>query len=150
VWDYPRPPVAERTDRWIIVRHHGQDIANSRQAFRTLETSHPPSYYLPPSDVAMDLLGTSSHASFCEWKGSARYFDVMVGDDILRNAAWSYPRPSPPFAKLADHIAFYPALFDECLIDGEAVLPQPGGFYGGWITSCEAGPFKGVRGSAFW
>ncbi len=150
VWDYPRPQVAEQTARHIRIICRDVVLADTCVAWRTLETSHPPTYYIPQSDIAMAHLVANSGTSFCEWKGQARYWDVVVGDTRLVGAGWSYPRPSPRFAGIANHIAFYAAPFDQVLIDGEQVTPQPGGFYGGWVTAREAGPFKGVPGSQFW
>jgi uncharacterized protein (DUF427 family) len=150
VWSYPRPAVAEPSARHIRIVHRGVVIAETRRAIRTLETSHPPSYYIPPADVAMDLLRKSTNRSFCEWKGAASYFDVLVGGEVLEDAAWSYPNPSAGFVSLRDHIAFYARPFDLCAVDGETVTPQPGDFYGGWVTSHVAGPFKGVPGSRGW
>lgn len=150
VWDYPRPAIAQPTDRHIRIEHRGLVIADTRAAVRTLETSHPPSYYLPPSDILMTVLRRSERGSFCEWKGQAIYYDVEIAGETLRDVAWSYPAPTPAFACLRDHIAFYAAPFDGCFVDGERVVPQPGGFYGGWITADLAGPFKGVPGSRFW
>ena len=118
---------------------------------RTLETSHPPTYYIPPNDIDFALLRRSNQrGSFCEWKGEAIYFDVTIGNDVFADAAWSYPDPTVQFIILRDHIAFYASPFDHCTIDGEQVTPQPGGFYGGWITRDLAGPFKGIPGSRFW
>lgn len=125
-------------------------LADTRKAWRTLETSHPPTYYLPQADIAMELLSANARRSLCEWKGQARYWDVHVADQVLEGVGWDYPEPTPSFVGIAGHIAFYPAPFDECLVDGEQVVPQPGGFYGGWITSHEAGPFKGIPGSRLW
>ncbi|MBO6767617.1 MAG: DUF427 domain-containing protein [Erythrobacter sp.] len=150
VWDYPRPAIAEPTDRHIVIRHRGVTLADTRKAWRTLETSHPPTYYLPQADIAMDLLSTNTRRSLCEWKGQARYWDVRIAGETLEAVGWDYPDPTPGFSGIAGHIAFYPEPFDTCLVDGERAAPQPGGFYGGWITSREAGPFKGVAGSRFW
>ena len=125
-------------------------LADTKAAFRTLETSHPPTYYLPPTDVATQYLQRNLRRSLCEWKGQASYWDVLIGDQRIEAAGWSYRDPSPSFAPVAGYFAFYCQPFDECLADGEQVAPQPGGFYGGWITSREAGPFKGVPGSRFW
>jgi uncharacterized protein (DUF427 family) len=115
-----------------------------------LETSHPPSYYLPPEDVAMALLRPSARRSLCEWKGQAVYFDLVLGDAVLPDVVWSYPRPTPAFAALRGFLAFYAAPLDLCQVDGEAARPQPGRFYGGWVTSHVAGPFKGAPGSMGW
>ena len=150
VWNFPRPAIAERTSSHIKIIHQGVTIAETRAAVRTLETSHPPSFYIPRADVAMALLSPSMQSSVCEWKGNATYFNVSVGPDHFNTVAWSYPNPTQPFLVLQNHIAFYAAPFDDCYVDGEKVVPQPGGFYGGWITSKYAGPFKGVPGSRFW
>ena len=150
VWSYPRPAIAEASGRHVRIEHRGQMIADSRASVRTLETSHPPSYYIPPADILMSTLRRSTRRSFCEWKGEAVYYDVAIDGDVLRDVAWSYPAPTPAFAILRDHIAFYAAPFDRCFVDGEPVVPQPGGFYGGWITSDLAGPFKGIPGSRLW
>ncbi len=150
VWDFPRPAVAEQVASHIKINHGGMIIADTRRAVRTLETSHPPSYYFPREDVTMGLLTASQNKSFCEWKGNARYFDISVKGQLFRDVAWSYPRPTKSFGILTNFIAFYSMPFDECVVDGEKVVPQPGGFYGGWITSKLAGPFKGIPGSQFW
>jgi uncharacterized protein (DUF427 family) len=125
-------------------------VADTRRAIRTLETSHPPSYYIPPADIAPGVLRRAAGSSFCEWKGWATYCDVVIGELVLPRAGWSYPDPPPRLAMLRDHVAFYAAPFDGCSVDGEQVVPQPGAFYGGWITANLAGPFKGVSGSAGW
>lgn len=150
VWKYPRPAIAEPTQRRLRIVHLGVVVAETGRAVRTLETSHPPTYYFPRRDVTAGLLRPTRRRTLCEWKGQAVYFDVIVGGTIVPGSAWSYPAPTPPFSVLRDHVAFYAGRFDECLVDGERVTPQPGGFYGGWITSLEAGPFKGVLGSRFW
>ena len=150
VWDYPRPPVAERISRRLVIEHRGIVLADTIRGVRTLETSHPPTYYFPREDVNLLLLRPAADRSFCEWKGWARYFDVESFGDVIRQVAWSYLSPSPGFELLKEHLAFYAAPFDHCTVDDEQVAPQPGGFYGGWITSREAGPFKGVPGSRFW
>jgi len=115
-----------------------------------LETSHPPSWYVAPADVDQTRLRPSARTSFCEWKGHAVYFDVVLDGEVLKEVAWSYPDPSPAFALLKGRLAFYAAPFELCSLDGEKVAPQPGGFYGGWITKDLAGPFKGIPGSRFW
>jgi uncharacterized protein (DUF427 family) len=150
VWSYPRPAIAEPTTAHILVRLGGAIVADTRRAVRTLETSHPPSYYIPYGDIAPDALLAVGGSSFCEWKGHARYFDVNMGSELRSAAAWSYLDPTPPFEILQDHVAFYASAMDACFVDGERVVAQPGGFYGGWITSAVAGPFKGVPGSRFW
>ena len=150
VWDYPRPAIARPTASHIVVILGGVTIADTRRAIRTLETSHPPSYYVPSEDIAPGTLVSVTGSSFCEWKGSARYFDVAVGDERRLRAAWSYMDPTLGFTCLRGHVAFYAGAMDACFVDEELVEPQPGGFYGGWITSAVAGPFKGVPGSQFW
>ena len=150
VWDYPRPAICEPTDRHIQIIHRGVTLVDTRKAWRTLETSHPPTYYIPPDYIAAEHLEPNARRSLCEWKGQARYWDVVFGDDRIEAAAWSYPDPTPAFRPIRDYLAFYPEPFEQCLVDGEQVTPQPGGFYGGWISRYEAGPFKGIPGSRFW
>ena len=125
-------------------------VADTHASIRTLETSHPPSYYIPPAAIAPGVLRRAGGSSFCEWKGVAEYWDVMIGGAVLPRVGWSYSAPSRAFAMLRDHVAFYAAPLDRCTVDGETVIPQPGDFYGGWITSRLAGPFKGVPGSRGW
>jgi uncharacterized protein (DUF427 family) len=150
VWDYPRPPRLERTDRHIRVAFNGVVIADTRAAWRVLETSHPPVYYLPPEDLKRKHLSENPRSSFCEWKGRACYVDVRVDDRVASPAGWFYPDPTGPFAAIRGYVAFYPGAMDRCTLDGEVVLPQPGGFYGGWITSDIVGPFKGEPGTGLW
>jgi len=134
----------------LRIEHRGIVIADTKGGVRTLETSHPPSYYFPPDAIASGVLRRTVGSSFCEWKGTAQYWDVVTNDGVLPRVGWSYPDPSPAFAMLRDHVAFYGGQFDRCSVDGEAVIPQPGAFYGGWITSDLVGPFKGVPGSMGW
>jgi uncharacterized protein (DUF427 family) len=150
VWAYPRPAIAEPSGAHIVIEHAGVVIADTRASIRTLETSHPPSYYIPPGDLAPGVLRRANGGSFCEWKGAAAYWDVVIGDIVLPRVGWSYPGPTVAFELLRDHVAFYAAPFDRCSVDGETAMPQPGDFYGGWITSQLAGPFKGVPGSRGW
>lgn len=150
VWDYPRPPRVEAAGEHIVVRLGGEVIADTRDAVRVLETSHPPVYYLPRSAFAEGTLVPAAGSSFCEFKGDARYLSVRSGDATAERSAWFYPTPSPGYEALMDRVALYPAAMDSCEVDGETVLPQAGGFYGGWITSRVTGPFKGEPGTAGW
>ena len=150
VWDYPRPPRLEPTPRRIRIVFAGEIIADTRRAWRVLETSHPPVYYLPLDDIRREWLIAAPGSSFCEWKGDAVYWTLRVGGREARRVAWSYPAPTPGFAPIRDHLAFYAGPLDECTVDGEAVCPQPGGFYGGWITTAVLGPFKGEPGTDGW
>ncbi|WP_394729745.1 DUF427 domain-containing protein [Altererythrobacter sp. GH1-8] len=150
VWDYPRPAICEPTQRRIQIIHRGATLLDSCKAWRTLETSHPPTYYIPRSDIAMDLLSRNRRRSLCEWKGQASYWDVEIEGDRFEATAWCYEKPTSSFAPIAGYLAFYPEPFNQCLVDGHEILPQPGGFYGGWISPFEAGPFKGIPGSRFW
>lgn len=150
MWDYPRPPRVEQVPERITVRVGGEIIADTRNAVRVLETSHPPVYYLPIADFVPGALADSPGTSFCEFKGAARYFDVRSGEDVRADAAWTYPHPARGFEALADKVAVYAGQMDECTVGGEVVTPQPGGFYGGWVTSSVVGPFKGVPGSQGW
>ena len=159
VWEYPRPPRLEPSARHLRIVHRGVVLADSTRALRILETSHPPVFYIPPSDIAMQFLRPSERrSSFCEFKGAATYWTIDLtgnGEDrardaVVPDAAWSYRDPSPAYAELRDHLAFYANRVDECTVDGERVDPQPGDFYGGWITSHVKGPFKGPPGTLGW
>lgn len=150
VWDYPRPPRLEPTSKHLRVVFNGVVIAETQRGQRVLETSHPPVYYFPPEDVQAQYLVPSSRQTFCEWKGQGAYYHVKVGDRQANNAAWYYPKPTPAFAPIRNYIAFYAGLMDECTVDGVVVMPQPGGFYGGWITPDIVGPFKGAPGTWGW
>ena len=150
VWDYPRPPRLETVDRRIEIEFNGRVIVDTRRAVRVLETSHPPVYYIPPEEIADGVLSRAAGASFCEWKGGAIYWTVSIDGRIAEAAAWSYPDPIDAFRALANYVAFYPGRMDECRVDGEVVTPQPGGFYGGWITADVVGPFKGEPGTLGW
>jgi uncharacterized protein (DUF427 family) len=150
VWDYPRPPRLEPSDRVVKVQFNGHVLAESRRALRLLETSHPPTWYIPPADVAVAFLSPSTKRSFCEYKGVASYWDLRDGAEVSIAAAWSYASPSEPYEALRDHLAFYPGRVEACFVDGERVQSQDGDFYGGWITSDIRGPFKGGPGSAGW
>lgn len=150
VWDYPRPPAVQDTGKHIEVFFNDILIADSTDAKRVLETASPPVYYIPPSDVEMRYLLKSDKTTFCEWKGEASYYTVSVHDKSAKDAAWFYPNPAPGYESIKNYIAFYPQLMDACYVDGEIVKPPPGKFYGGWITSDIAGPFKGEPGTEGW
>jgi uncharacterized protein (DUF427 family) len=150
VWAYPRPPAMVASDEEIVVVLGGVQICETTTSWRILETSHPPTYYLPRSAFVDGALVPAQGHSFCEWKGPANYLDVLGGDQVAARAAWYYPNPASPYGALADHVALYAGAMDVCLVNGERVEPQPGGFYGGWVTSAVRGPFKGVPGSQGW
>ena len=150
MWDYPRPPRVERSAEHVEVRWGGRVVARSTSPLRVLETSHPPTYYLPRASFAAGVLVAVDGSTVCEWKGRAAYFDLVVEGRRASRAAWTYPAPAPGFEMLADHLAVMPGLVDACTVDGEVVVPQEGGFYGGWITSRVVGPFKGGPGSWGW
>ncbi len=150
VWDYPRPPRVEDVSKHIEVVFNGVKIADTREAKRVLETSHPPVYYIPPKDIQMEYLVEITRTSVCEWKGRAHYYTVVVGKKRAERAAWYYPDPKSAYAVIKDHVAFYPAPMDSCYVGRERVKPQPGGFYGGWITGDIVGPFKGDPGTLGW
>lgn len=133
----------------MVVSLAGTSIADTHRAHRVLETSQPPAYYVDPADVQMDHLRPSTHTTYCEWKGLATYFDVVVGGAVVEAAAWTYRVPTPGFRAIQDHLAFYAQRLD-CTLDGEPVVGNEGTFYGGWITSDVVGPFKGGSGTAHW
>lgn len=150
VWDYPRPPRVELRSERVVVRLGGQVIADTTDAVRVLETSHPPVYYLPIAGFPAGVLVPVEGTTFCEFKGRAHYFDVVVGGVIAPRAGWTYPEPSRGFESLSTRVALYPGRMDSCEVEGEPVTSQAGDFYGGWITSRIVGPFKGGAGTTGW
>jgi len=150
VWDYPRPPRLERSPKRAEVYFAGERIADSRRAVRILETSHPPVFYIPEGDVRTALLTRTEQRSFCEFKGGAVYWTLLLNGQTAQNAAWSYPKPTKGFEAIQDYLAFYPSRVEACLVDGERVQAQAGDFYGGWLTAEIKGPFKGEPGTWGW
>jgi uncharacterized protein (DUF427 family) len=150
VWDYPRPPRAEPCAHRVRVELDGEVVADTTRAWRLLETSHPPAYYIPPEDVQREFLKASPRRSFCEFKGEACYWDIKVGARTSRDAAWCYLSPNQPYSALRGYFAFYPCRVGACFVGEERVHPQTGDFYGGWITSNIVGPFKGGPGTSGW
>ncbi|MGD1283029.1 DUF427 domain-containing protein [Mycobacterium seoulense] len=150
VWDYPRPPRVEPFTGAITVELGGEVIASTGRSWRVLETSHPPAYYLPRDAFGEGALRETSGSSWCEWKGRATYYDLIGGGVVAPKSAWSYLDPTPGFEPIAGAVAVMAGDVDRCTVNGEVVVPQPGGFYGGWITSWVTGPFKGGPGSVGW
>jgi uncharacterized protein (DUF427 family) len=151
VWDYPRPPKVDPTHQHIEVVHRGISVVDSFRAIRILETSQPPAYYVPRDDVRMDLVFKDKARTYCEWKGAASYYALRLPDgETVFDVAWSYLTPNSAYAAIAGFLAFYAQKVDQCRVDGEVVEPNPGSFYGGWITSKVAGPFKGDPGTEGW
>jgi uncharacterized protein (DUF427 family) len=151
VWDYPRPPAVEPCPRRVRVELAGQVLADSGLALRVLETSHPPTIYIPAKEVRAELLIPSrARSTWCEFKGAAQYLDALIGDRRYEATAWTYPQPSPAYERLKDHIAFYPGRVDAAWLDDERVRAQAGDFYGGWISAELIGPFKGAPGTSRW
>lgn len=148
IWDYPRPPQVRRCDRTVVVSANGRQIARSRESYRVMETAGPPCFYLSEQAVDWTQLTQTSGRSFCEWKGVAVYW--RLNSDTKRDpVGWSYTDLPPSFEMLRGHISFYPGRID-CYVDEEKVRPQPGNFYGGWITNDVVGPFKGEPGTENW
>ena len=150
VWDYPRPPRVEASSRLVRVVFNGRVVAKTKESLRVLETSHPPTYYLPPASLRRRYLFPTDRTSFCEFKGVANYYSIEVGGRVSENAAWSYHSPNAAYEAIRDYLAFYPGRVDACYVDRERVQVQEGDFYGGWITSDIRGPFKGAPGTAGW
>jgi uncharacterized protein (DUF427 family) len=150
VWDYPRPPRVERSAERIEVELGGVVVARTTGSSRVLETSHPPTYYLPADAFRPGVLRPAAGSSWCEWKGAASYYDLVAGETVARRAAWTYAAPTAGFEAIAGAVAVMPGAVDRCTVDGEVVVPQAGGFYGGWITSRVTGPFKGGPGTSGW
>ena len=150
VADYPRPPRLEQDTRRVRIVLGGQTILDTSAAWRVLETTHPPTFYLPMDAFTPGSLTRSDRGSFCEWKGHASYWTVQAGGRVERDAAWGYPDPSPAFLPIRGHVAVYAGRMDACFVGDEQVTPQEGGLYGGWITAELLGPFKGAPGTMFW
>lgn len=150
VWDYPRPPALFASNEQVRVALGGVVIAETSSSWRVLETSHPPTYYLPADAFVAGSLIPASGSSYCEWKGVAQYLDVVGGDLRCARAAWTYPTPVAAFADLAGCVSLYPGQMDDVTVNGERVRAQDGGFYGGWVTDRIVGPFKGGPGSSGW
>ena len=150
VWDYPRPPKLELFKKLIEIYFNDTLIASTYRAYRVLETSHPPVYYIPDHDVENKYLVYSDKITFCEFKGKGAYYDIQVADRLAEEAAWFYDNPKIPFVPIRNHLAFYAEKMDDCFVDGIKVTPQPGEFYGGWITPDIVGPFKGEPGTWGW
>jgi uncharacterized protein (DUF427 family) len=150
VWDYPRPPRVEPSDEVVEVVLGGEVVARTTASLRVLETSHPPTYYLPADAFAEGVLRPTPGHTYCEWKGQASYFDLVTPAGTAPRAAWTYPDPIAGCEALVGHVAVMPGLVDVCRVDGEVVRPQEGGFYGGWITDDIQGPFKGAAGTGAW
>ncbi len=146
VWDYPRPPALVTSDKLVVVEAGGVELARSSRCFRVLETASPPTWYIPAEDVNFEALVHAPGSSFCEWKGAASYWALATGGEEV---AWSYPDPSPRFVAIRDAVGFYPGRV-ACTVDGERVRPQPGHFYGGWVTDDIVGPVKGEPGTGHW
>ncbi|MEM9140128.1 MAG: DUF427 domain-containing protein [Pseudomonadota bacterium] len=149
VQEYPRPPALEAVPQRVTIELNGTLIVDTRNALRVLETHHAPTYYIPPGDISGQLIAVGG-SSFCEWKGSARYFDVEVDGHIAARAAWAYDDPTASFSRIAGHVAFYAGKMEVCTVGDEVVLPQPGDFYGGWQTSNLTGIVKGGPGTRHW
>ena len=151
VWDYPRPPAVQACEARVRVALGGETLADSRHALRVLETSHPPTIYVPPGDVDMGRLRLSDAAeTFCEFKGRAHYFDAIAAERVVAAVAWAYRDPSSGYERLRDHLAFYADRVDEAWLDDQRVDAQESGFYGGWVTPDITGPFKGPPGTRGW
>ena len=147
VWDYPRPPAVVPCARRVRVEVAGRALAESDAALRVLETSHPPTIYVPPEDIRKGVLTRSEHRqTWCEFKGRATYLDAGERTAI----AWTYEDPTDLYAALKLHVAFYPGRVDAAYLDDERVHSQDGDFYGGWITADLVGPFKGAAGTLGW
>jgi uncharacterized protein (DUF427 family) len=148
VWDYPRPPLVQACDRLVVVEFNGDTLACSTETWRVMETASPPGFYFPGKDVDWDKLAPAPGSSVCEWKGVAKYWRLASQPGGIA-VGWHYPEPIAAFSALRGTISFYPGRVD-CYIDGAKVRPQPGEFYGGWVTDDVVGPFKGGPGTRHW
>ena len=150
VWEYPRPPICDPHVGEIKVIINNKTIAKSKNVIRVLETSHPPTYYIPVNDIKLDFLKKNKNNSFCEWKGFANYYDLIADEVNIPNVGWYYPKPTKNFFSIKNFISFYAVGKLKCVVNGEIVKKQDGNFYGGWITTNLRGPFKGGTGTMGW
>lgn len=150
VWDYPRPPRLEATPKRIRAMFNGVTLLDTTRAYRVLETSHPPVYYIPQADIQMQYVSRTPRQTFCEFKGAASYWTVSVNGKTAENCGWSYESPAKGFEPITGYIAVYASKMDACYVDDEQVQAQAGDFYGGWITKDIVGPFKGGAGTWGW
>ncbi len=150
VWDYPRPPAIEPFNGHLRIILGGEVILDSNKSYRVLETSHPPTYYIPMADFKDGAVIKTSGSSFCEWKGMAEYYNLHANDQLIRKCAWGYSHPNERFAVIKAHISVYAHMMEACFVNGELVKAQAGDFYGGWITNNIVGPFKGGEGTWGW
>ena len=108
VWDFPRPPAYEQWHEHVEVRFAGRTIAATDDAWCVLETSHPPTYYLPLSAFEPDVLReVDGVGTVCEWKGAASYYDVVVDGQVNADAAWFYPATKPEADSIRGYVAFW-------------------------------------------
>lgn len=146
VWDYPRPPALEKVSKRLRVVFNGETVADTKEGYRVLETSHPPVYYIPPNDIKKEFFVPTNRNTFCEWKGDCSYYSLKVGEKTAQNAVWYYPNPTEKFKPIKNFVAFYPGMMDACYVDEEQATAQPGDFYGGWVTKNIVGGQKGFKG----
>lgn len=152
VWDYPRPPRVAPDTRRVRIVCGGRTVVDTTAAVRVLETSHPPSWYVPVAALSGARLRPTGRSTWCEYKGRATYHDIVddSGRVLAAGAVWRYPEPAVGYEALAQRFTVYPEKVDACLVDDEHVRSQAGGFYGGWITNDIVGPFKGEPGTLGW
>ncbi len=150
VWDYPRPPAVETFIGEIRIIQNNKTIAQSQEVVRVLETSHPPNYYIPKADIEMHYLKKNPHKTICEFKGIATYWDVDMEGYKRSLVGWSYEQPNKDYEEITGYLSFYAGKLEACYVNEERIQPQPGDFYGGWITGNIKGPFKGGPGTVGW
>jgi uncharacterized protein (DUF427 family) len=125
----PPPPgralYLEPTPKRIRVVIDGETIADSTRAMILHESGLQPIYYFPPEDVRADVLEPSDKRTHCPKKGDASYYTVVVGEHVVRSAAWYYPEPLPDAPPIRDLIAFYWDKVDRWLEEDEEVFVHP-------------------------
>lgn len=150
--NFPRPPLCEKTPRHLQVKWNDHVIADTKEGYWVLETHHPPTYYLPQSSLQVPL-HKNSRQTYCEWKGKATYYDIenpAKSGEVVKNRIWSYDSPTKGFESIKGYLCFYAGPWD-CFVNDERVEPQPGDFYGGWMTSeIERSTVKGGPGTWGW
>jgi uncharacterized protein (DUF427 family) len=114
------PITVEPTAQRVTVRLRGRVVADTENALTLREASYPPVQYVPLTDVDAAVLESSTHTSWCPYKGTATYYDLAVGDDVAAAAAWTYVKPHDAVAAIKDHVAFYPDRVDSIEVQEDA------------------------------
>lgn len=107
-----------QSSRHIQVVIDGVTVADSHQPRLLFETGLPVRYYLPKTDLRLDLLVASDTETSCPYKGDAEYWHVRTEEGLVEDIVWSYPTPVAESAPIAGYVSFYNEKVD-IIVDGE-------------------------------